>query len=140
MVILVGCSLCCSVKCTGRGSRRKGLVRMKKPRNDECESPSAKTERRDWLELAWPWRGPSFPAVNFCICWSESPRGISRDLSCPARSVEGGERPSGTRASCPLTWPPRPQARHLSGQLFTRSPLSTPECALTTRTFFRFRV
>lgn len=61
MVILVGRGLCCSVKCTGRGSRRKGLVRTKKPRNDECESPSAKTERRDWLELAWPWRDRASP-------------------------------------------------------------------------------
>lgn len=141
MVILVGRGLCCSVKCTGRGSRRKRLGRTKKPRNDECASPSVKTERKDWLELAWPWRGPGFPAVNFGICWSELPaQGHLSDLSCPARSVGGGERPSGTRASCPLTRPPRPQPRHLSGQLFARSPASTLECALTTRTFFRFRV
>ena len=140
MVILVGRGLCCSVKCTGRGSHRKGLVRTKKPRNDECESPSAKTERRDWLELAWPWRGPSFPAVNFCICWSESPRGISR--TCPVRLAAWGAGSGRREPGRPVLsrGQPRPQARHLSGQLFTRSPLSTPECALTTRTFFRFRV
>ena len=83
MVILVGHGLCCSVKCSGRGSHRKGLGRLKKRRNEECESPSAKTERRDWLELAWPWRRPGFPAVNFGICWPEYPWGISR--TCPVR-------------------------------------------------------
>ena len=32
--------------------------------------------------------GPSFPAVNFCICRSESPRGISR--TCPVRLAAWG--------------------------------------------------
>ena len=136
MVILVGRGLCCSVKCTGRGSRRKGLVRTKKPRNDECGSPSAKTERRDWLELAWPWRGPSFPAVNFGICWSESPRGIS-PVRLAAWGAGSGRREPGRPVLSRGHLGPNPAT---SGQLFARSPASTPECALITRTFFRFRV
>ena len=68
------------------------------------------------------------------------PLGHLSDLSGPARSVEGRERQSGPRASCPLTRPPRPRPRRLSGQLFTRSSASPPECAMTTRKFFRFGV